>query len=299
MNVECSACGAVLEAPGEARTFSCPYCASPSVVERPPSPDRPNPSFALTFELDQKAACEAVRAWARRQGLFAHGGLVRAPLEGVRGVYVPTYLYGALLRAQYQAEIGENYTTTETYTTTDSKGNTTTHTRTVTHTEYRPLAGEYVSYVTDVIVTASRAIQNEVLERLEPFDLRALRRYAAPLVSGWMAEEPTLARYDCLQLARGETSAQASTRLAAFMPGDSHRRLTFTAQVEQETADLLLVPLWVIALRLDPEKPPTRVVVNGQTGLVYGKAPISVIKVLIAIAIVVAIVLGLYLAGRR
>jgi DNA-directed RNA polymerase subunit RPC12/RpoP len=299
MNVECSTCGAVLEAPATARTFACPYCASPSVVERPPTVDAPRPTFTLTFELDQKAACEAVRRWARNQGIFAHGDLVRAPLEEVRGVYVPAYLYGALLLASYDAEIGENYTTTETYTTTDSKGNSVTRTRTRTHTEYRHLSGEYASYVTDVLVTASRAIHNTVLERIEPFDFRTLKRYTPALVSGWTSEEPTLTRKECLELARGEASSLTGAQLAAFMPGDSHRNLTFNARVEQESADLLFVPLWVVALRLDPKKPPTRVVVNGQTGSVYGQAPISVIKVLIAIGIVLAVIAVVYLLGRR
>lgn len=303
MRVECSTCGAVLEFTTE-RARICPYCLNPSVLERPESEDRPNPEFAVAFTITQQAARAAVRRWARGQSIFTHGGLLTASLDDVRGVYLPAYLYSALCRAQFAASIGENYTETETYTTTDANGRTTTHTRTVTHTEHRPLQGEHVAYVTDVLVTASRAIKNAELEGVEPFDFRALRRYTPALISGWIAEDPSLSREACLELSRGEAATHAGRKLEAFMPGDSHSNLRFQARVEQESLELVLIPLWVFALRYDPKKPPARVLVNGQTGAVHGFAPKSAVRIAVAIAIGVALVVALYLwahlsGGRR
>ncbi|PTL79784.1 hypothetical protein DAT35_32770 [Vitiosangium sp. GDMCC 1.1324] len=272
------------------RTTVCPYCAAPSVVERPPSVDRPTPTFALGFALTHPAAGERVKHWLRTRNPWSHSGLKRASLQDVRGVYVPAYLYSALAMSRYSVSIGEDYTETETYTTTEN-GKTVTKTRTVTKTEWRSLHGEHAEYVPDVLVTASRGLSNVELEKLEPFDLRVLARYEPALVAGWVAEEPSLSRDECLGLAREEALEKVGRRLESFMPGDSHRDLKHDTRLESESLDVCLVPVWVLAARYAPDKPPLRVVVNGQSGEVFGKVPLSWVKV--ALTVLGAAVLGL------
>ena len=181
-------------------------------------------------------------------------------------------------------------------------GKTETRTRTVIKTEWRSLAGQYVSYVFDVLVTASRGIANTELEALEPYALGTLRRYAPELISGWIAEDATLVGQEALGLARQETVAAVGKKLSEFMPGDSHMALAHQTWVENESLDLVLVPLWVIALRYDPKEPPVRVLVNGQTGKVAGKAPLSWIRISLAILLALIVIAGLVFAfagGRR
>ena len=270
----------------ELRTTVCPYCAAPSVVERPASVDRPAPTFALGFALTHQAAGERVKQWLRTRHPWSDSRLKRASVQDVRGVYVPAYLYSALALSEYSASIGEDYTETETYTTTEN-GKTVTKTRTVTKTEWRPLRGEHAEYVPDVMVTASRGLSNAELEELEPFDLRVLARYEPALVAGWVAEEPSLSREECLRLAREETLARVKQRLEAFMPGDSHKNLQHQTRVEEESLEVCLVPVWVLAARYAPDKPPLRVVVNGQSGEVHGEVPVSLVKVLLTVGVLV------------
>lgn len=293
MRIQCETCGAALAIDAGVRTATCPYCASPSVVERPPSADRPAPAFAIGFQTTKEQARDSIRHWLRSQGFFRHSGLKTASIEEMRGVYVPAYLYTAMARSDYTARIGEDYQETETYTETDAEGKTVTKTRTVTRTEWRNLAGAHACYVMDVLVTASRGVHNTELEYLEPYDLRALRRYDAALVSGWLAEEPSLTVAECFELARAEALQKIGRELSAFMPGDSHADLKYRSTLERESADLLLVPLWVMAARHDPQKPPIRLLMNGQTGKILGRAPIAWLKVLAVVLAVVAVVVGL------
>ena len=289
MHLECETCGASLNVSAEQRTATCPYCASPAVIERPASVDRPNPTFTVAFSVSRAAAQAAVRGWLGSRGFFTHGGLRTASIDGMRGVYVPAFLYSALSRSQYQAEIGENYTETETYVTIDSSGKPVTRTRTVTRTEYRRIQGNHAAYILDVLVTASRGLSNEELEALEPFDFRALRRYSPAFLAGWIAEEPTRLPAECASLARGEALEKIGLSLLAFMPGDSQRNLVHTTTLERETADLLHVPVWILAVRHDPKDPPLRVLVNGQTGKVIGRAPLSWVKILLVVLGVIAV----------
>ena len=85
------------------------------------------------------------------------------------------------------------------------------------------------------------------------------------------------------------------------MPGDSYRNLQYQTNVSQESIDLVLFPIWTFAVRYDESKPPVQILVNGQTGRVGGKVPISPVKVTIAVVIVLLIILAvalLFMAGR-
>jgi hypothetical protein len=186
-------------------------------------------------------------------------GLKKKTAEKVKGVYLPSYLYSATAHTTYDASIAERYENDDR----EKK------------TEYRDLYGRYASYVADVLVTASRGIPNDEMEGIEPFDLDALRRYTPALVSGWLSEEPSMTQKECRDLARREATAQIEKRLRDFLPGDGVGRLRHQTSLEDESIDLTLVPVWVSAIRYDEQKPPLRVLVNGQTGRVFGKVPFS------------------------
>jgi hypothetical protein len=80
------------------------------------------------------------------------------------------------------------------------------------------------------------------------------------------------------------------------MPGDGCHDLSFETDLSDEAIDLVLVPVWVFAVRYHREKPPVRILVNGQTGKVFGKIPFSWAKVGIVAAVVAAVValIGLF-----
>jgi hypothetical protein len=258
VEVSCRSCGAQIRFEPLQRTARCPYCDSPSVVDRPSRPDRPDPAFGLGFTVTAADATRRLEQWIRGRKM-APFGLKRRTAEKVKGVYLPTYLYSATAYTTYDASIAENYEDGDK----EKK------------TEHRDLSGRHASYVADILVTASRGIPNDEMEGIEPFDLGALRRYTPALVSGWMSEEPSLTQEECRDLARQEAGAHVEKRLRDFMPGDGVRSLRHQTSLEDESIDLTLVPVWFSAIRYDEKKPPLRVLVNGQTGRVFGKVPFS------------------------
>lgn len=282
--IECRTCGATLNIETGYRTATCAYCASPNVVRIPATKDRPAPEFALAFVLPKERAAAIAHKWKRGRW-FAPSAFVNAQVDEVRGAYLPSYLYSARAETRYSASIGENYTVTETYT--DSKGKKQTRTR--TETEWRPLEGRHEVYVTDRIVTASRGIENSELEAIEPFAMDALHRYSPKVVSGWIVEDASLSVAECAALGRKEASEQIGRELSRFMPGDKHRSLTYQSTFHEENIALTLVPIWVLPVRYAADKPMVRLLVNGQTGRLHGKQPISLWKVFGAAAGVVAI----------
>ena len=51
IELACESCGARILIEPLMRTATCPYCDSPSVVDRPESPGRPDPVFAVGFAV--------------------------------------------------------------------------------------------------------------------------------------------------------------------------------------------------------------------------------------------------------
>lgn len=287
--IACQSCGAVLHVGANVRSTTCPYCASPSIIHRAPSHNRPEPAFLVAFVVNHDTASAAVRNWITSSSMFARSDFKRAVPQLTHGIYLPAYLYGAVASSQYAARIGENYTETETYTTTDSKGRTVTRTRTVTKTEWRPLQGQHQCYIVDVLVTASSGVSNPALEAIEPFDLRSLRGYEDSFISGWLAEEPSRSKQECKQFAHDETLALVERKLSNFMPGDSFSNLQTNTDVTNEVIDLVLLPVWSYALRYADDQPPLQILVNGQTGRVGGKVPVSTTKIALTVLVVVVV----------
>ena len=291
--LECQTCGAQLEVARYHRSVSCAYCASPSVLERPPTPDRPNPTFALGFKITRDSALTHARRWIRRS-LLAPGAFRRAAVEATQGVYVPAYLYTAAAYSWYRAEIGEEYYEDETYETRNDEGEKVTETRQVKRHEWRSLSGDHAVYINDHVVTASRGLQNHELQGIAPFDLRSLQRFTPALISGWIAEDPSIGKHRSLEMARAHARTRLREQLSDFMPGDCHRLIRHHSEFHDEHMELALLPVWVLPVAYAADKPAVRLLVNGQTGQVFGRSPISIVKVIALAALAIAIALLIY-----
>lgn len=290
----CAGCGAGLSFAG-VRAQTCPYCASPNVVERPPTADRPRPELVIAFTADAAFARNRLDRWLGSRTWFADARIKRGRVDELRGVYLPAYLYSAVAHTEYTASIGEHYTVTETREiagpggSEDALGERRTETREVTRTEYRPLSGRHLGYVSDVLVSASAGIHDAELAAIEPYELLAVRRYTPAVISGWITEEFARDPDACRRLSREAALDDIGARLRRFLPGDSHCDLAWRTQVSWESLAPILVPIWVLAVRYRDDRPAMRVVINGQTGAVSGRVPLVWWKIALAAAVLAAL----------
>lgn len=287
-SLRCEGCGAALRLAAGLRATRCPYCAAPVVLA--PAAGERSPTFVLGFSVNEAAARAAARRWIASTW-FTPRAFKRADVTETRGVYLPAYLYSAEAHVEYRAEIGEHYTVVETYIGSDGKAKT----RTRTKTEWRSLRGKWSAFVDDLLVTASRGLPNDELEAVEPFDLRALRRYTPKVISGWLAEDPSLSEAHCRALAQQEAQASIGRRLGAHMPGNTYRGLEYETRLRHEDLEPVLVPVWVLAVRYAPDRPVIRMVLNGQSGRIHGRPPRSWIMIVSVVLSVLVLAVGGYL----
>ena len=113
LEIRCKDCGATLTLPKERFAAICPYCTSPSVVDRPVDASggrSERPDLILGFHVPKQVAVERVRAWLQRSRLFAPSAIRQAEVTDTQGIYLPAWIYSAVARTNYRATIGENYT---------------------------------------------------------------------------------------------------------------------------------------------------------------------------------------------
>jgi hypothetical protein len=289
---ECPQCGAQVELPVERISGECAFCQS-KLIEKLGQRlvfDRVAP-----FDLTKEQAGAHLKT-AFRSALMAPEKLRKAGKpEDVEGVYLPFWAYDAVARSTYSAEIGINWWETQTYTTTDSKGKTVTRTRRVLRTEWFSSDGTHVSDYRDQLVSASTGLAEAEANELEPFDVGLCLPFAPELLAGWAAERPSVVGDEALNTARTEFMELESRAIAAFLPGDSQRNITFSTDLQMVDVDLFLLPVWIAKYSHNGQV--HRLLVNGQTGEVVGQIPRSMAKVasLIAIGVLVSAAITAYM----
>jgi hypothetical protein len=291
----CQNCGSELATHPDVRSLTCPFCDSTYVAEfAPDRSGRQRPEFVIGFAVTPDEAEQSFQHWLRSNSWFRPGDLKLARIvEKLQGVYLPFWSFAMLAESDWQATIGEHWYRTETYTTRDSKGNLVTKTRRVQETEWWPLAGRYHRYFSGYLVSGSRGLPQADADRIQPFQLPALKRYEPYFLAGWLCEEYSVSREEALRLCQEEFFRRAQQGVATFLPGDTQRELAVRTEFSQVSSDLCLLPLYVLSYRYRNRL--YRFLVNGQTGKTAGDKPVSWSKVGAAVGVALAVLLLLVL----
>jgi rubredoxin len=267
----------------------CPFCGAEHVVERQGDPDRIRPASVLPFAVALEAARERFVVWLGK-GIFRPRSLRTDASEATfSGVYVPFWTFDAKAWSRWTAQAGWHYTVTV------PAGNG--QTRTETRTRWEPAAGERTDLYDDVLVAASKGLDERLLAKVEPFRLAALQPYRSDYLSGWLAEEYVVDLPEGWRRAREEINEEQERRCAGDVPGDTHANLRVWTQHGDVTWKHLLLPLWISSYRFHGKV--YTFLVNGQTGRVAGRAPVSPVRVAIAVVLGVALALGAYWLFHR
>ena len=228
----------------------------------------------LPFQVDQSEVRDKVHAWYRSRWFAPNRFKNRAFTDTIHGLYLPYWTFDAQVAAQWTAEAGYYYYTTETYR--DSKGNT--QTRQVQHVRWEPASGALEHFFDDELVPASRGVPPDLLRGIEPFPTKELAPYDAGYVSGWVVEQYQIDLVAAAQTFPRDRWTQSCAQLcAAQIPGDTHRNLQVDADYSAQTFKHVLLPIWLLTYQYSGTT--YRIVANGVTGALAGKYPKSWIKI--------------------
>ena len=198
--VRCQSCRAISVLDPARQAQSCDFCGSAQLVPYEQSNGSIRPESLLPFKLSEDQARDRIRSWYGRLWLAPAALKRRALTDTVKGIYLPYWTFDAQLDAQWTAEAGHYYYTTETYT--DSAGRV--QSRQVQHVRWEPAAGRLQHSFDDDLVCASVGVHPALMRGIEPFPTSELKPYDAGYVAGWTVE-----RYQLDLIAAARASREA------------------------------------------------------------------------------------------
>lgn len=282
--VSCTGCGAMSVIEGHADR--CAFCDSPVVLHTEEDAVFP-PETLLPFSVDRERARAQFSSWLGSLWFAPSGLQKQARSRGMDGVYLPFWTYDADVFATYTGARGEYYYVTERYT--DSNGKS--RTRRKRMTRWYPVQGSVDVSFDDVLVRATSKLPDQLVDKLEPWDLAALTPFDRRFLSGF-----TALRYD-IDLEQGFGMAKVIMRertelvVRSDIGGDTQRVYTMNPVHRDVRFKHFLLPAWVSSFRYGDRV--FRFLVNARTGEVVGERPWSVWKILGA-ALVALLVLGVF-----
>jgi hypothetical protein len=166
-------------------------------------------------------------------------------------------------------------------------------TRREQRTRWEPAWGSHSGNYADLLVSASKGLQPKELAGIEPFELGHLTSFNGDFLAGFEAESHALDVQSCWTQALQRIESQEHSACSSMVPGDTHRGLRVSTTTSNEFVRSFLLPVYIAAYEYSGQI--YRVVVNGQTGKVTGKAPWSVWKIVSFVLTLIVIVAGIVL----
>lgn len=275
----CQGCGAKVEVEATSTAAECPYCGSKYVLADKQE-DVIVPDGVVPFRFDKKEAGIKFQEWVKGR-FWAPGELKHLyQKDRLQGIYIPYWTFDAQSEGDYMADGGIRHV--QTYK--NSKGET----QTRTYMTWHPVSGHIGHFFDDVLIPASRKLDEGLLKDVDQFDTREVASYAPEYFSGYASECFTVS----LDEAYIDAHREMERRLEDFIRSevlaryDDVRNIRMTPFFSAETFKHILLPVYTTAYKYKDEV--YHVLMNGQTGQIEGEYPKSIFKIALCILIILA-----------
>ncbi len=263
----------------------CPYCGSTQVMQASEDVKTLAPGGVVPFQIDEKNAGTLFTKWIKGRFFCPKKAKQSARPDAFKGVYLPYWTYDAKTTTKYTARYGIDEERK------DRDGNK--H----THTEWYFTGGVQKVDFDDVLVLGSKRYDNDLMQRIEPFDTANNVRYQPKFLQGFTAERYSIGLKDGWETAKSKMRKKIEDEIKTDIERRFHADHVDSIEGKTAYADAtykyLLLPVWMSSFRYKNKL--YRFLVNGQSGKVGGKAPVSAARVILVIAAILAAIIGLVL----
>lgn len=260
----CTSCGAELFINGVETATYCAYCGQPTVVFSRVSEEL-RPERIIPFSIQKEQAVAVIRD-KLSHGFFVPKAIRNFEVERVRGIYIPYFLFDAHYY-DYQKLRGtvkyEGSSRNESF--------------------IREAECEFRNLTCD----ASKMLNDETSQRLEPYDLNGLRPFEIGYLSGFYADRYDMNERTLKNVVRVRCKELFDNEMKMDTMAENVRILSSQPKFELKKAQYVLLPAWFMTFRYKNE--PYTILVNGQTAKVVGAVPFAKDKltaVFVAIAVI-------------
>lgn len=278
-SIVCKQCGGETVYDEAETAASCPFCGSNNIMPVDDDEDIMAPGGVVPFEISQEKASQLFKSWLGGK-LFAPNAAKQACVaKDFNGIYLPYWTYDTNTSSIYTVSLGFDYKDGD-----------------ETKTRWKNYSGGYDEFIDDEVVYASKKTTDPYIRKVSIFDFKKLRPYTPEFIAGFAAERYTVGLDDGWNEAKKTINQKLRNHLSSQLMRQYHadhvRNLNLNTQYSDITFKYLLAPIWLSNFKYNGTL--YKFVVNGQTGKIAGRSPISWIKVMIAVLIGIAILILLF-----
>ena len=257
---QCTNCGAELIADATTSATFCLFCKSPTIIKSRFA-GKFKPNALIPFKLTQEQAEERYRSFIRRF-LFAPSPFKsQTEIKKITGMYAPYWVFDCKVRGTIEGEA----TRVHSYRQGDYN---------ITQTRFYRVVREGQVEYDRVPVDSSTKLDDAMMEKVEPFDYKAMIPFSMQYLSGFLSEKYDVKTAEAEGVMRGRVESYLDHRLRGTVSGYStvHASLVQSDIMDIQPAYVLL-PVYLLTNTFKGVN--HAFIVNGQTGKVVGDTPVS------------------------
>lgn len=282
--VICKSCGAESVYDVNEISSVCPYCGSNQVMEANDTKTMA-PGGVVPFKIDEKEAASRFTSWIKGKFFAPKLAKESAKAKNFKGMYLPYWTFDADTKSTYTAEYGK-----------DRKVKKPGQDHEETVTDWYRTSGNYSRFFDDELVCGTTQHDTYMLNSIEPYNTADNKAYKPEYVAGFGAERYSIGVKDAWAKAKASIQSKInsgiSDKVRTENNADRVRNVAARSSFSNLTYKYLLLPVWISSYKYKDKV--YQFMVNGQTGKVSGKSPVSVPKVIITIIVAIIILYILY-----
>ncbi|GGA76022.1 TFIIB-type zinc ribbon-containing protein [Ornithinibacillus halotolerans] len=261
----CNNCGAAVITDADTSATSCSFCGAAVVLA-----DRVSGSLApdkvIPFQISKEQAMDAFKKWCKNGRLTPKGFMTADRIKNITGIYVPFWLYDL----HSEADVKAKATKVRTY----SRGD-----YIYTETSYYDVERKIDLTFQKVPVDASEKMNDEMMDKLEPYDYGSLKDFKTPYLAGYLAEKYNYTNKDLFPRVKSKVNQYVDQYIRSTINGyTSYHYENKHVNTEERKAYYCLLPVWMVYYDFDKQE--HTFAMNGVNGKVVGKPPLSMQKVM-------------------
>lgn len=256
----CMNCGGELKPGDYMSAVKCEHCGTYVIFEERTEGSY-KPHVILPFKLGKKEVQEKIRARYAKSAFIPADFLSDAKLSEIEGMYIPFFLYDFDCHYDIRAT-GSKIRTWR-------SGN-----YEYTETSLYQVERDATIDFEKLPVDASIAMPDEAMDLIEPYDYKALEDFQTKYMSGFFAEKYNMDATELGPRAKDKAKADAKAIMNKTITGYSTiTNRTDNVTMDEKKADYALLPVWCYSYKYKGKDYLFKM--NGQTGKIVGKPPVS------------------------
>lgn len=282
--VTCKSCGAVSVYDALEVANECPYCGSNQVMEANDISTLA-PNGVVPFKVTAQQAGERFTNWLKKKWFCPSAAKKNAQADKFQGIYLPYWTFDSNTSTDYTGKYGIERTVKD-----GDNG-------TKTVTDWYNCSGHYDHFIDDCLVQGSNHHDNQIMNMIEPFDTKDNVAYKPEYIAGFAAERYSIGLKDAWETAKSYIfrvlKSLVESKILKEHNADSVKDVVMRTTYSNITYKYLMLPIYISSFTYKGKV--YQFMVNGQSGKVGGRSPVSALRVMLAILIVVAIFALIYL----